>query len=337
MIYREDDRRRSPGDAPRDLTDVGPSGKVGDVNSSLGVEAEARRCACGCGAVITAGSRFVRGHNQRRWQRERILGAIQAWTSEAGSPPTCASWDHAGVDRDKYPTSHAVTRFFGSWNAALLAADVLPNRRQRWPAERVVAAIQQWTAEYGCPPTCAAWDRATAGRYPSRSTVTQTFGSWRVALVAAGVLVLPREGWRTLDPAFGHWLAGLIDGEGSFKIDCGARPAAQLAISLRDDDTAVLKDIQLQLGLGRVYHIIRRGNAKPQSVWAVGARAETQAMVEVLDRYPLRSKKLRAYGLWRQAVAFLATLPRGSRDWARIVGLKQQLSSVHAYQPPSLS
>lgn len=63
------------------------------------------------------------------WDRDGVIRALRAWTSEHGSPPRAKDWCRAG---DGHP-SDAVVRFrFGSWNAGLIAAG-LPLRRERQP------------------------------------------------------------------------------------------------------------------------------------------------------------------------------------------------------------
>jgi hypothetical protein len=48
--------------------------------------------------------------------------------------------------------------------------------------------------------------------------VKTVFWFWSDAIQAAGVLPPREHRWREFDPAFGHWLAGFIAGEGCFGI-----------------------------------------------------------------------------------------------------------------------
>jgi len=295
-------------------------------------------CSCGCGTVIGVRSRFARGHNnRRRWTAEQIVAAIQRWTGEHHSPPKCEEWEPAGVPRHEFPTPTTVKKVFGSWDTALAEAGVLPLRKRRWTAKLIVVALQRWTAEHGSPPTCLAWDRAGVSRdeFPSTNTVQRVFGSWRAALLAARVVTVREQGWRTVDPAFAHWLAGLIDGEGCFIIRCPADRrvgcSARLTVWLRDDDTAILREIHQRLGLGSIRRQVPR-SGNPSCVWVVQSRADTQALVEVLDHHPLRTRKAADYAIWRRAVEVLSAMPRGHRDSGQLFELRRQLKSVRKYR-----
>lgn len=56
----------------------------------------------------------------------------------------------------------------------------------RWTRETCIDALRRWaTLHPGMRPTCNAWVPAPAG-CPSRDTLRTLFGSWRLAMVAAG-------------------------------------------------------------------------------------------------------------------------------------------------------
>jgi hypothetical protein len=92
----------------------------------------------------------------RSWDRSSILRALREWVGETGSPPRRMDWcgeraERAGAaqrkwmgEHPRWPSSSCVTGHFGSWSAALEAAD-LPARRLTFEssvAERVQAARQ---------------------------------------------------------------------------------------------------------------------------------------------------------------------------------------------------
>jgi hypothetical protein len=60
-----------------------------------------------------------------------------------------------------------------------------------------------------------------------------------------------------MDAAFGNWLAGFIDGEGSFTIQSARADMPQFytrfQIRLRADDRPILEEIRAQLGVGALY------------------------------------------------------------------------------------
>ena len=135
-----------------------------------------------------------------------------------------------------------------------------------------------------------------------------------------------------VDPGFGHWMAGLTDGEGSFGI-YRSNPNKGLSdwrmtftIKLRDDDEPTLRLIQQTLGIGSMGHCRdKRGLANPTAKWQVGARAELLVIVELFDAYPLRARKAEAYAVWREALL----TARG--DWARMAIYREQLTQAQMY------
>lgn len=152
--------------------------------------------------------------------------------------------------------------------------------------------------------------------------------------------------WANMDAAFGHWLAGFIDGEGCFLIGrqggrsgSGYRPSFQLKI--RADDRRILDEIVERTGIGYVRHAAAggqglSGRGNPQLQWRVVGQAERFQLVQLLDRYPLRAKKARDYAIWRVAVLELQRNPHRpgpgkARDWAPFALWMRELRAVRAY------
>ena len=144
-------------------------------------------------------------------------------------------------------------------------------------------------------------------------------------------------------PEDGHWLAGLIDGEGSF-IAHLFRPATrpkslnvqiQMVVGLRADDKSVLEHCQGVTGLGKLNYI--KQNERHRWLWMVTRKADCQALVEILDRHPLRSKKSRDFAIWREIVREHATWKHGhaapQEDQERLFGLARDLRAVRLYDP----
>jgi hypothetical protein len=112
-----------------------------------------------------------------------------------------------------------------------------------------------------------------------------------------------------IDAAFGHWLAGFIDGEGNFDVHRQQRPAGtyfycRFELTLRADDRAILEECQRRLG-GKLYDMRHAASIgrRPQVRWEIVSRAECLALAAVLTAHPLRSKKARDFATWSEALA----------------------------------
>lgn len=66
--------------------------------------------------------RLAVSRRTRIWTRPLIIAALQEWTKLHGRRPVYADWLTAGRG---HPTTSTVTKWFGSWRAALKAADLL--------------------------------------------------------------------------------------------------------------------------------------------------------------------------------------------------------------------
>lgn len=156
-----------------------------------------------------------------------------------------------------------------------------------------------------------------------------------------------------MDDAFGHWLAGFIDGEGTFAINrqnVGREQSTygcKLIVKLRDDDAPILEEIREKTGAGT---ICRKGPGSDgrtnnaQAAWQVQSRGDCLRMVEILDRYPLRAKKSRDYAVWREAVLASTHLRNGGNPseinapiWDAMGELRLELSRLHVYDATTAS
>jgi len=138
------------------------------------------------------------------------------------------------------------------------------------------------------------------------------------------------------DAGFCYWLAGLIDGEGCFTIKAHARGthAPSFALKLRADELGTLTMIRRRTGIGT----INREECEPHPMvrWVVQDRAGCQRLCDLLDKYPLRAKKLADYWVWREAVCEWTSRPRGNRwhgqaDNTRMAALRTRLMDGRAY------
>jgi hypothetical protein len=118
--------------------------------------------------------------------------------------------------------------------------------------------------------------------------------------------------------AFGYWLSGFVDGEGTFilrspKVRNRPRPSAEFRIVLRDDDAEIVEAIAAFFGCGFVLRNSNArskiANAKPIISFSVAAvRSHVSVIIPHFDRYPLLAKKRADFRIWREAVLFMASV-----------------------------
>jgi hypothetical protein len=133
---------------------------------------------------------------------------------------------------------------------------------------------------------------------------------------------------------FGHWLAGFVDGEGSFEIQAKGRGGyfCRFVIGLRADDLPVLEEIQRVTGLGRIDLDRSNARAHPAARWKVCRKADLAELVRYFERFPLRAKKRRDFELWREAVAQWLPATNGrSHDWSGIALVASALRNGRRY------
>lgn len=112
----------------------------------------------------------------------------------------------------------------------------------------------------------------------------------------------------TATDEFGYWFAGFFDGEGSFNFYTLYRRGIPnyrvgIHIALRDDDIEVIKFIQQNLGVGRIYRKPARNATNPSVEFAVRAYNElAEVIIPLFDRYPLKSRKAKEFEFWKIGV-----------------------------------
>jgi hypothetical protein len=140
-----------------------------------------------------------------------------------------------------------------------------------------------------------------------------------------------------LDEAFGHWFAGFFAGEGSLLIKNKPQAPMGSPVSCIDapcDDRPILEEIAQRLDMGKLLDLKGRGRTSPSTRWIVDNKDECRRLVEIFDAHPIRAKKARDYVVWRQAVSYWCSLPRGKR-WsgrgqgsAEFARLKREIQDV---------
>lgn len=114
---------------------------------------------------------------------ERLLRELRRLADRIGDAPTALQMD----ERGPYWASTYVNHF-GSWNAALEAADFEP-RTPRAPTPVLLEDLRRVADELEKTPTIAEYD--DHGTY-SASTYRHRFGTWREAVEAAGLEPPPK-------------------------------------------------------------------------------------------------------------------------------------------------
>lgn len=117
-----------------------------------------------------------------------------------------------------------------------------------------------------------------------------------------------------------EWLAGFCDGECSIGVGGhGGNLQPRFRLNQRDDDADLIRAIRAHLALGSLHRRYDKsssyapgGNAKPQLCLSV-AGSDCMRLVDIFDRYPLRSKKRHEYPHWRRAVCVYSA--RKSNRW----------------------
>jgi len=115
-----------------------------------------------------------------------------------------------------------------------------------------------------------------------------------------------------MDKSFGLWFSGFSDGESSFIIDYHfsdelfnkERFSPKFQIALRADDKEILNLMIYHLGFGKIYYKKCKLPTNPQFVFYVSSINDCVKLIEVFDRFPLRSKKRMDYLVWREFVLY---------------------------------
>lgn len=120
--------------------------------------------------------------------------------------------------------------------------------------------------------------------------------------------------------AFGHWIAGFVDGEGHFGLRVGhdhqgkgkgirIRPGANFTIGLRDDDIDILHSIGSFFQCGVIYRLKQRSNKNPAAHYVVTKPIQLWSIiVPHFEEFPLRAKKGREFKAWKMGVLLLANV-----------------------------
>jgi hypothetical protein len=181
--------------------------KTSEVAREIGVSAGTvqiylRASVCpGCGGpLVTASARRCRGCDARtrtvRWAESEVRAARRAWAADRAAVVAALRelavvtgrrpvWSDLHPRRQGRPSYAKVVALFGSFSAALAAADFRP-RGRKWTRDEVVSALRAWAGLHGRVPVCTDWLHTTQ-EHPGSRAVAALFGSWSAALYAAGL------------------------------------------------------------------------------------------------------------------------------------------------------
>lgn len=141
-----------------------------------------------------------------------------------------------------------------------------------------------------------------------------------------------------MDTDFANWFVGFVDGEGSFQIQNKRRLKGgympTFSLVLRDDDVDVILAIQETLGFGLISARKFTGPGSHDGIgWHVYSKYDLLRLVAFFDEYPLRSKKVRDFAVWREAV-WEYQKDTGVRSEDKMAYLYTKLKLVRQYDPP---
>ncbi len=118
-----------------------------------------------------------------------------------------------------------------------------------------------------------------------------------------------------LKPLNPHYIAGFIDGEGSFSVSInhhktlksGIEIKPEFEIELRADDREILERIVVTIGCGKIYDCsYERYGWFPHAKFKVTSARDLEEIVfPFLDQYPLQAKKRKVYKLFREIVLMI--------------------------------
>ena len=136
-----------------------------------------------------------------------------------------------------------------------------------------------------------------------------------------------------------QYIAGFIDGEGSFSISIGKHKTLrrgfeirpEFEIELRKDDQEILERILVTIGIGRIYDCsyerygwYPHAKYKITSIWDL-----KEHLFPFLDKYPLQAKKRKSYLVFREIVLMVCAKEHLSdKGFNKIVSLRDDLRSL---------
>lgn len=141
---------------------------------------------------------------------------------------------------------------------------------------------------------------------------------------------------------FGYWFSGFVDGEGHFQLLAYIKNEkrifnASFQVNLRADDKRILEYTKDILTIGDItINNCNNHNLNPMCRYRVGRlRHLVHAIIPLLEKYPLRTRKKDDFEIWKEAV--LLRYPQGTKTmsddtWGRLLQLSKTIKDVRKYR-----
>lgn len=136
-----------------------------------------------------------------------------------------------------------------------------------------------------------------------------------------------------------HYVAGFIDGEGSFSVSIGknseyrrgVQVRAEFEIELRADDHEILERVLITIGCGKIYDCSydRYGWYPHVKYKITGADDMNNYLFPFLDKYNLQAKKGEVYKLFKEIVLmYRKKVHLTDSGYAKIVKLRDKMRTM---------
>lgn len=136
-----------------------------------------------------------------------------------------------------------------------------------------------------------------------------------------------------------HYVAGFIDGEGSFSVSIGkdaeyrrgVQVRAEFEIELRADDQKILERVLITIGCGKIYDCSydRYGWYPHVKYKITGADDMNNYLFPFLDKYNLQAKKCEVYKLFKEIVLMYRKKEHlTDSGYSKIVKLRDKMRSM---------
>lgn len=137
-----------------------------------------------------------------------------------------------------------------------------------------------------------------------------------------------------------EYIAGFIDGEGSFNISLSRHKTlrrrvevrAAFEIELRADDRKILERIRNSIGCGSIYELnYKRYDWHPHVKYKISSVKDlSEFLIPFLDRHRLKAKKKKVYQMFRKVVLLMKEKRHlDDEGFQEIVGIREQIRSLN--------